>query len=506
MAKVRNPFIEESEARRYDRYRPRYHELPFQELCSFFNKKFERALDVACGTGHSTRALATISKSVVGCDISSSMLAEARLNSEIKFLEAQAEALPFGDGSFEYVNISMEFQWLDQSRFLKEARRVLIPGGYLGVDNYGFTGVMVGHEKFRGHYVKFDREQSRRVPRNSDYPGLDMVTEHGLRLVREFPYDHKVPMTLEKFGNYLMTVSRFLALTREDRIDVKKLIDQEFEPYFGGREQELVFSGVLKLYQATADTPLPKEFGKAYYHAHDQAYKNIRATGGIGWGNAKTQNELSDPETVAFLKSVIEKYFPDTKGFKALDLGAGSGPTTFIMASRGFDVTAVEISETAIELGRELAHQQDLKVKFVHGDVLRLEDLQEKFDFIYDSHCLHCIVFNQDRIRTLTGVRQILNPSGIFVIDTMVWTEGVDLTKNFETLRLDENYILWHQTDFRDLRGIVELDGKLWCPQRRIYPKEKIFEEVAACGLKVLSQTLDRQSGGHPDMLRMVVS
>ena len=74
---VINPFEAENQAARYDRCRPQYHHIPFNWIRERVGYKFSSSLDVACGTGHSTVALATISDKVVGCDLSEEMLSLA---------------------------------------------------------------------------------------------------------------------------------------------------------------------------------------------------------------------------------------------------------------------------------------------------------------------------------------------------------------------------------------------------------------------------------------------
>src|SRR5205823_12158053 len=63
-----------------------------------------RVLDVATGTGLVARAVTSrYGCAVVGVDQSAGMLAVARSRSDgrIEFVEAHAEALPFGDGEFD---------------------------------------------------------------------------------------------------------------------------------------------------------------------------------------------------------------------------------------------------------------------------------------------------------------------------------------------------------------------------------------------------------------------
>jgi demethylmenaquinone methyltransferase/2-methoxy-6-polyprenyl-1,4-benzoquinol methylase len=84
-----------------------------------------RTLDVACGTGFLTQHLRG---EIVGLDQSESMLAEAREQAPAAtFVQGEALALPFGDGSFDRVFTGHFYGHLEgpeRERFLAEARRV----------------------------------------------------------------------------------------------------------------------------------------------------------------------------------------------------------------------------------------------------------------------------------------------------------------------------------------------------------------------------------------------
>jgi ubiquinone/menaquinone biosynthesis C-methylase UbiE len=64
-----------------------------------------RCLDVGCGTGVLTAALARLGWSAVGIDISSDQLRVARLTlgESVELVQADAAELPFGDASFDAV-------------------------------------------------------------------------------------------------------------------------------------------------------------------------------------------------------------------------------------------------------------------------------------------------------------------------------------------------------------------------------------------------------------------
>lgn len=91
----------------------------------------DSALDVACGTGLSTRALAELGIRAAGLDPVPAMVARARADTGLPFAVAAAEALPVADASVDLVTVASGVHWFDQDRFAAEAARVLRPGGTL---------------------------------------------------------------------------------------------------------------------------------------------------------------------------------------------------------------------------------------------------------------------------------------------------------------------------------------------------------------------------------------
>jgi demethylmenaquinone methyltransferase/2-methoxy-6-polyprenyl-1,4-benzoquinol methylase len=91
----------------------------------------ERVLDVAAGTGVSTRELARSGAVVIGCDFSLGMLRAAGSRA-VPLVAGDALALPFADGSFDAVTISFGLRnVVDVDRALVEFGRVTRPGGRL---------------------------------------------------------------------------------------------------------------------------------------------------------------------------------------------------------------------------------------------------------------------------------------------------------------------------------------------------------------------------------------
>lgn len=97
-----------------------------------------RVLDVACGTGALTLAVADIvgeTGAVVGLDANPQMLAVARRKTaRIEWLEGKAERLPLPDASFDAVVSQFGLMFFeDKPRALREMVRVLRPGGRLAI-------------------------------------------------------------------------------------------------------------------------------------------------------------------------------------------------------------------------------------------------------------------------------------------------------------------------------------------------------------------------------------
>ena len=95
----------------------------------------DRVLDSCCGTGDLAIAAAVAGGQVTGLDFSRPMLERARDKApEIEWIEGDALALPFADGTFDAATVGFGARNLSElDKGLKELRRVLRPGGRLAI-------------------------------------------------------------------------------------------------------------------------------------------------------------------------------------------------------------------------------------------------------------------------------------------------------------------------------------------------------------------------------------
>jgi SAM-dependent methyltransferase len=114
----------------------------------------DRALDLGCGTGALTAALAHAGADAVGAEVAQAALERARrAHPELRFLLVPTDGpLPFKDRAFDLVWASEVIEHVaDTARWLSEVRRVLVPGGrlLLTTPNHGRIAILVhGLERY----------------------------------------------------------------------------------------------------------------------------------------------------------------------------------------------------------------------------------------------------------------------------------------------------------------------------------------------------------------------
>ena len=95
----------------------------------------DRVLDACCGTGDLAVAARQAGASVVGLDFSERMLERARRkDASVEWVQGDLLELPFADASFDAATVGFGVRNVaDLERALAELRRVLRPGGRLGI-------------------------------------------------------------------------------------------------------------------------------------------------------------------------------------------------------------------------------------------------------------------------------------------------------------------------------------------------------------------------------------
>ena len=150
----------------------------------------DAVLDACCGTGDLAIACARAGGHVTGLDFSEPMLERARRKApELEWVRADLLDLPFGDESFDAATVGFGVRNVeDLDRALRELRRVLRPGGRLGILEiteprgllrpfyrlwfYGIVPLLVGRVLRGGSAYSYLPASVRRFPGPEDLSAL----------------------------------------------------------------------------------------------------------------------------------------------------------------------------------------------------------------------------------------------------------------------------------------------------------------------------------------------
>jgi SAM-dependent methyltransferase len=110
---------------------------------------------------------------------------------------------------------------------------------------------------------------------------------------------------------------------------------------------------------------------------------------------------------------------------RALDLGCGPGRNAVYLASRGFEVDAVDLSPVAVGWGENRAHEAGVDVRFLCGDAFTLSaaELSGPYDLVVDSGCFHHLPPHR-RVSYLALLDRVLAPGGLLALTSFAAGEG----------------------------------------------------------------------------------
>lgn len=128
-----------SQAQHYAAARPTYPSALYDLILSKCKSTRGLCIDLGCGTGQATFALAKHFDSVVGIDPSPQQLEQAIPQGNITYkLGIMEEQLSnYSDGSVSCITSAQAVHWMDIPTLYTEVNRILAPGGVLALWTYG---------------------------------------------------------------------------------------------------------------------------------------------------------------------------------------------------------------------------------------------------------------------------------------------------------------------------------------------------------------------------------
>ncbi|MEE9314326.1 MAG: class I SAM-dependent methyltransferase [Rhizobiaceae bacterium] len=113
----------------YAAYRPALHEQILAEALT--SQTIKTGLDIGCGTGRSTIALAKYCNHIFGIDPSQDMLNRATLDKSVRYLLGRGSDIPMPDKSVDVVTFAGVLSYTNNAETLDELRRVCMPNALI---------------------------------------------------------------------------------------------------------------------------------------------------------------------------------------------------------------------------------------------------------------------------------------------------------------------------------------------------------------------------------------
>jgi SAM-dependent methyltransferase len=125
--------------------------------------------------------------------------------------------------------------------------------------------------------------------------------------------------------------------------------------------------------------------------------------GDTPWHTRRPSLELID---------VLQRY--EIPPGRVLELGCGEGVNSVYLDRRGFEVTAIDVSPTAIQRARGFAEREGASVDFRVADVTDLGDVPAPFTLVFDRGLYH--VVRRDNLPGLLNTLQSVTVPGSYYL------------------------------------------------------------------------------------------
>ena len=156
----------------------------------------------------------------------------------------------------------------------------------------------------------------------------------------------------------------------------------------------------------------------------------------------------------------------NTKEYNILELGCGSGYDTLFLSKISKSITAIDISEIAINIAKKNNIERN-NITFIVGDIST--DIPNKeYDLVYDKGCLHNNI--EEASSLFINLHQLLSKNGKIIIITgnknnkgSLYTRppGVDIStieaasKGLFNIKLVKEIMIEQNKDYEDALGWI---------------------------------------------------
>ncbi len=248
-------------------------------------------------------------------------------------------------------------------------------------------------------------------------------------------------------------------------------------------------------------------FDQPYYYNYDLTYKLMK----------KNEEELVPSfSLIDFynkeLRLRIKEIFSER--LSVLELGCGQGSLFNALPEENAEVLGVDLSMTAINEAKKSQRPIGTNAfSYLCADACQLS-LNQKFQFVFDAHTLHCLCYPEDRAKYLKSAYEHTADSGFFALETMVAHKRMDFEEGYYFR--EEEGVLYKEVDDEPYVGLRTFYGRRYMPLRSIRRSHEIEEELFKAGFKIVffmvlsgykviyDEKRVQPLQGDPDLLRLI--
>jgi len=196
------------------------------------------------------------------------------------------------------------------------------------------------------------------------------------------------------------------------------------------------------------------------------------------------------PEAVTRQEAAfLETELALSPGAKVLDVPCGSGRHSLALASRGYQLTSVDLSSYSLDQARQSAAEKNLAIRFEHRDMADLP-WPQSFDAAFSMGNSFGYTSDDHDRAFLAAVAQSLKPGGRFILDYGATAEALFPTFQPRTWAQVGDILFLRDARYNVDAGRVETDytliregvreSKSW--SQRVYTYRQLHDLVLSAG------------------------
>lgn len=193
------------------------------------------------------------------------------------------------------------------------------------------------------------------------------------------------------------------------------------------------------------------------------------------------------------LVNLIVNNINSVAGNKVLDMACGSGRHAIIFASKGYEVTAIDLSKNLIATAEANAKAQNVNIEFVNSDILEFSSIT-KFNLTVNLFTsIGYFDDDEDNFKIIKKAFDLLTDRGMFVID--YFNKNYLLKNLIPTTVFSDNGSRITQNRFIDGNRVrknitIENNGKIdeFYESVRLYSNDELISSLKGAGFRIMKK------------------